>query len=320
MAVIRRILVLRAGALGDSILTMPALDALFRMYPSAQVEVVGNVAFRELGAVSREALHTVEEPPFDTLFSAGASDALREVDLLILLSTRELEMASQRIAGPKIISASPYPPPGVHAASWLLETVESPETRAATWATARQLPPEWRLRVSESDRASARAHLTALGMPHPVVIHPGAGAVWKRWPAERFAALAEGLDSDGHDILLTAGPADVEPIVQLGSRWAILQEAPLWHLAAILSEASLVIGNDSGVTHLAGAVGTHTLALFGPTDPVAWRPLGPSHILRRCTRRTTRQGEIRVCDDPYCMEALALEEVRTAAREVLGHQ
>jgi ADP-heptose:LPS heptosyltransferase len=81
----------------------------------------------------------------------------------------------------------------------------------------------------------------------------------------------------------------------------------------VLAHASLVVGNDSGVTHLAAVAGAPVVALFGPTDPALWRPLGDALVLRRCDRRATEEAPIRVCDDPACVQAITVEEVLRAA-------
>jgi ADP-heptose:LPS heptosyltransferase len=83
-------------------------------------------------------------------------------------------------------------------------------------------------------------------------------------------------------------------------------------LGALLSHAAVYLGNDSGVTHLAGVSGAPVVALFGPTDPVQWRPLGDVVVLRRCTTSAGSGNRIRVCDDPACMQAISVDDVLEA--------
>jgi len=103
-----------------------------------------------------------------------------------------------------------------------------------------------------------------LVQPEPfAVIHPFSGSPRKNWPLERFRELAVRLG----DVRWTAGPEEVLPEAERFEN--------LYDLACWLKRASLYIGNDSGITHLAAAVGVPALALFGPTDPAVWAPRGP---------------------------------------------
>ena len=106
-----------------------------------------------------------------------------------------------------------------------------------------------------------------------LAIHPGSGSPAKNWPAERFAEAARRL-SGGRPWLLLRGPAEEESAAWPGA--VVAREWPLRPLGAALSRAGLVLGNDSGVAHLAAASGAPTLTLFGPTDPALWAPVGRS--------------------------------------------
>jgi ADP-heptose:LPS heptosyltransferase len=117
---------------------------------------------------------------------------------------------------------------------------------------------------------------------HPVVIFPGSGNPAKNWPAEKFAALASTL-SKRASVAVILGPAESSLKSIFRDRGvAALKDLDLPTVAAIARLAAAFVGNDSGVSHLAAAVGTAGLAIFGPTDPARWRPLGGRiDILRR---------------------------------------
>ncbi|HET6897513.1 MAG TPA: glycosyltransferase family 9 protein, partial [Vicinamibacteria bacterium] len=140
--------------------------------------------------------------------------------------------------------------------------------------------------------------------PKFVAIHPGSGAPRKNWPAQRFAALAERLAA-GQRFLLLEGPADGDSAAPAsGLPGAVrARDLPPRVLGAVLARAGLYVGNDSGVSHLAAAWGAPVLALFGPTDPAQWAPVGP------------RVTVLRARDEK--MESLELADVERAAREVL---
>lgn len=118
----------------------------------------------------------------------------------------------------------------------------------------------------------------------PIICHIGAGAHAKRWPLEHFLALAAALEQTGTDVILIAGEAEAEQLspdlrAQLeraGGRFIF----ELAELADLLRTARLIIGNDSGPAHLGAQLGIPVLALFGPTDPGQWGPVGPAvHVL-----------------------------------------
>jgi len=119
----------------------------------------------------------------------------------------------------------------------------------------------------------------------PVLIHPGSGGRAKCWPLGCFLDLAQRLSADGLPVAFLVGPAELDnwPQADLTALEAV---APLVRqpssddLVALLSAARAFIGNDAGPTHLAAILGTFTVALFGPTSPAVWRPLGPNvHVL-----------------------------------------
>ncbi|HLZ61120.1 MAG TPA: glycosyltransferase family 9 protein [Ktedonosporobacter sp.] len=118
----------------------------------------------------------------------------------------------------------------------------------------------------------------------PIAIHPGSGGARKCWPIASFAAVIRALWQRETPVLLLAGPADRERLATLMSMIAqpprptllkLLVDLPLLELAQHLQLCRGYLGNDSGITHLASMLGIPTLALFGPSDPLIWRPCGP---------------------------------------------
>jgi ADP-heptose:LPS heptosyltransferase len=113
-----------------------------------------------------------------------------------------------------------------------------------------------------------------------IVVHPGAGKLPNRWPAERFGDVANALVAAGHRVVTAAGPGETGLLERLNRRARRpLQRIPACSvrvLGGVLKEADLVLVNDTGVLHLGAAVGTPVLALFGPTDPAIWCPAAPA--------------------------------------------
>jgi hypothetical protein len=142
-------------------------------------------------------------------------------------------------------------------------------------------PAPWPVPPSLAARA-ARELEKAAALPSPSarygIIHPGSGSPAKCWPAERFVELARRLAGQGLTPVLVLGPVELETWRQdtavSRSGLPVLTAPPLGVLAGVLAGATLYVGNDSGVSHLAAAVGAKTLALFGPTVVDHFRPVG----------------------------------------------
>jgi heptosyltransferase-3 len=195
-------------------------------------------------------------------------------------------------SGARVIAKSPLPPTdGPHAARWLADAV------GALGADPALAPPL--LRATAEEEAGARKWLERLG-PRFLALHPGSGSPRKNWPAERYAALVAALSPD-RPWLLVDGPADTEAAALLSRLPSVVvaRELPVRILGAVLARAGLYVGNDSGVSHLAAAFGAPTLALFGPSDPRQWSPVGP-HV-----------AVVRSPDG--AMSGLGLDEVMAAA-------
>ena len=131
----------------------------------------------------------------------------------------------------------------------------------------------------------ARVYLEACALPQDqpiVLLHPGSGSMHKCMSPERMASLVQGLQRSGMRPLILEGPTDhdmVERVLAVSDvHPVVLQGLDLSLLAGILTWIDVYVGHDSGVTHLAAALGVRTLAIFGPTDHRRWAPLG-SHVM-----------------------------------------
>ncbi len=270
------LLVLRPGAIGDTLLTMPSLAALRGRFPGAEITVVGNQAPLSLGhAAGFLDRHDAFGAAWvSDLFGDEPTPALRtrldRFDLGIVwmhaveaasdLAAR-LERAGVREALPLV--SFPEPRSGRHLADHLVDTL---------------------LPLGITGPRPAVTLRPGVERPHPLpaplaVFHPGAGGRHKRWPGERFAALADRFAASGWDVAVTRGPADEDAVAIFRSRLLLANPAdlgglPLDELARILTRASLFVGNDSGMTHLAALLDVPTVAIFGPFDPSYWAPIG----------------------------------------------
>ena len=108
-----------------------------------------------------------------------------------------------------------------------------------------------------------------------LIVHPGSGGQRKRWRAEGFRQVAEWWRNSGdREVLILLGPAETEEAEYWRRCGHVETSLALPQVASILTRASCYLGNDSGVSHLAGAVGVHGIVIFGPTRPEQWCPLG----------------------------------------------
>ena len=333
-----RILVMRGGALGDFVLGLPALRALRGAFPRASLELIAPSAVLPLASALADAVTPLERAEVAALFGDAGSlpegivARHRGLDL-VALWLADLDGSVRRnfeVLGARRLLWSPaLPPPGRHAADHLLATLEPLGLLApsVTASSPRRLGvPVVRPSAAAKQNAFALWRDLGLSAGRPVVaVHPGSGGDWKRWPAERFAQVADRLAEEGVGVVVIQGPADAEVVGQLlarvrGRRPPVVSGLGVEDLAAFLSLAACYLGNDSGVTHLAAAVGTPTVAIFGPTDPGQWGPRGPNVLVLRAERECVpcgREGGAR-CRDRACLELVSVEQVVEAMRACAG--
>jgi heptosyltransferase-2 len=276
-----RILVIRGGAIGDFILTLPALRLLRDAFPAAHIEIIG---YRHIVALA--------EGRF-TRMRAGRSNLARLPDSsrAAARSTRNWSNTSARFSRWSAISSTPD---GIFERNlercgvkhFLQAHVKIDDSAHATHQLARPLEglalylDEAAPIVfpSDADRQFAEEFLKEQIEPM-VAIHPGSGSPRKNWPLSHWRELLGTLLAERGRVLVIGGEADHTLLDQLrmefGSRLLIAQDLPLPALAAILQQCAQFIGHDSGISHLAASVGTQCLLLFGPTDPQVWAPTNP---------------------------------------------
>jgi ADP-heptose:LPS heptosyltransferase len=245
------------------------------------------------------ALDGAEMAPFlgGELPSASLAAALRADAVLAFTESADLRARLRPLAS-RLLSWRPRPDPGQHASTWLA----TPTRRLG--GHPRSDPGSFVFSPDEDRAAREAASSLAPGF---LAVHPGSGSPAKNWPADRLAALVDTLGG-GRPWLLVVGPADeeaAEPLCRCPGALPF-REPPVRVLGAVLGRAGLYVGNDSGVSHLAAAAGAPTLALFGPTDPAVWSPVG-----RRV--ETVRSPDRR-------MDGLDLASVRAAAARLLARQ
>ncbi len=262
------VVVVFPGALGDLLLALPALRALRARHAGARVTAVVNQPLRGLVEVAGVADVTA---PLD---GAAAALLFGGEELPPWLAGRpfvyswlgggddEMRARVGAAAGGARFFAVERGPSPTHAAVAYARAVRAPGGPGVLATAARLRPP-----------SSSAAGALLARLPGPLLaLHPGAGGRAKRWDVAGFVQVAHWWRSRGGSVIAIAGPAEAGEPPALGAPEA--RDWPLEDLAAVLAGAALYLGNDSGVSHLAGAVGAAGVVLFGPTDPRRWRPLG----------------------------------------------
>ena len=283
----RSILVIRGGAIGDFLLTLPALRLLREGFPDCRIEIVG---YRHICSVAEgrfyaDAVRSIEYAPMAGFFNPR-SDLDPELSayfasfgqiICYLFDPDGFFEGNLRRCGVKnLICGDPRISDSRHAVHQLASPLES--LALFLEDSSVEIFP------SEEDAAEAERLLAGCRMPL-VAVHPGSGSSKKNWPLPAWIELLSQLCDTKASILVVSGESDVERVAGLkeafGSRLVFLDHLPLHILGAVLQRCSFFIGHDSGISHLAAAAGTECLLLFGPTDPAVWAPANPDvNVLR----------------------------------------
>ncbi len=256
---------------------------------------------------------------FDTAFILRRS-LTRTILLTVAGLPRRIGFANRK-SGWLLTDRVQAPPPLTHKAHAYFRLLEP--------VGLSQPPESYRYVSSEQERAEALSLLRDHGLPNGnpiVVLHPGANWPHKRWLPDRFAELANRLmQQRTRAIVITGSPEDQALARQVASRMQtppidLVGKTTLRRVAACLEQASLVVSNDTGVLHVASALGRPVVALYGPTSPTITGPLGDP-------RRTVVIHHPDCCPKIPCfrpdhpgypgMAAVSVEEVYTAAETLL---
>ncbi len=330
-----RILIIHKGGLGDFILCLPAFGSIRRYYPEARIELMGYPRILQLveGRWYVDQGNSIDQAGLGSYYlkDGKLNGALSRYfggfhrAFLFLQDRGKIFSDNIRKTGiGGVFPISPRPEKGrrIHVIDHMLSSLSS-----------MGIPPGGsipRIFLLEEDRWFAEEWLREgndyEGVEKGVVaIHPGSGSRKKLWPIENFLDLAARIASDLRlRTILFIGPAEreylgsgLERMRSISPMWA--EDLPLIHVASLLDRCRCYIGNDSGITHLAAAVGIPTIALFGPTDPEIWGPRGERvAILRKnpgCSPCT--EEELGRCNQRRCVELIEVEEVMEGARKLM---
>ena len=328
----RKIIMIHPGALGDVLLAVPAMVRLRSRFPNHRLVLCAGEQIARLLLACRiiDAWTSMQGQICADLFAGDHSAAgqvqawLENCDLAIAWTKDldgKLSESLKAVGVREVIVRSPFSTAirATHQCDRFLEAInEAPsDDEGAVLLT-----------VTENLLHLGRTCLDAAGISigqSLAVIHPGSGSALKCVEPEILASVVIALQISGVTPVVLEGPADQEPVERLIQSCVtlpiVLKARDVLTVAGVLAQAGLFVGQDSGITHMAGLMGVRTVALFGPTDPARWAPRG-SHI-------TVVQGvpclcqswdDVRRCEEKPCLKmpqdhlvALCLAHLKEAA-------
>ena len=296
-----KILVVRGGAIGDFILTLPVFSALRVQFPKARLEVLGYpqvVALAQAGGLV-DAFRSIEARALAGFFARGG--------------TLDSEL-QEYFAGFNIVISYLYDPDGIFQANvarcskaQFICGPHRPDEQRGIHATEVFLKPLERLAVFAAD-ATPQLQIPGASKPHMLAVHPGSGSERKNWPEEKWSELLPQLVRDhAFNLLLIGGEAEGDRVHRLTSQLAgqkveIAQNLPLIELAQRLAGCRLFLGHDSGISHLAAALRVRSIVLLGESSEAVWRPKGTN---------------VSIIKSEGGLQALPLSRVSQALRDVM---
>jgi heptosyltransferase III len=330
----KNVLVIKLRYIGDVLLATPTLRAIKAAYPEARLTMLVTAGTEDLlrNHPDVDRIMTVEKDSFAAQWRLISELRRLRCDSVIDLTDGDRSAWLSRLSGAS--RRIGFNDEGRWRGRCYSHVVQS----TARHRIDRDLDALTPLSISASDRTprlfltsederQAEQLLDRLGL-NPMapfaVIQPGARYWFKAWPVDRFAELADRLAVVfGYRVLIGGSRQDCQVAEQIASLATskpvvLAGQAPLRTFAAVVKKAALFVGNDSGAMHIAAAVGTPIVALFGPSNPAEWGPRGSRVEViykdvdcRACFHPTCERG------DQNCMRLIAVEEVWAAARRMV---
>jgi predicted lipopolysaccharide heptosyltransferase III len=337
MAAMQKILIIKLRYIGDVLLATPTVRAIKAARPDVRVTMMVNRGTEDVlsGNPDMDEIVVLDKGSLAAQWRHIAQLRRRQFDTVIDLTDGDRSAFLSWISGAPIrigfndehrwrgryYTEVVQPVPGVrHRIDRDLEALKPMSIQAGSKDPQLWLTPE--------EENSADQLLDQLGVQRAqsiVILQPGARYWFKAWPPERFAELADQLTSRyGCQVLIGGSHQDIDLAQQIRqmakSRPIIMAgRTTIKQFAAVAKKSGLFVGSDSGAMHIASAVGTPVVALFGPSSPREWGPRGgPVEVLykgldcRSCFHPTCTRGE------ENCMRLIAVDEVMSASSHLMG--
>jgi lipopolysaccharide heptosyltransferase II len=320
----RNILIIKPGAVGDLLQMTPVIRALRRTYPDAKITLM--VGAESTATLFRNDPHLVRVMVHDrsrtSLFTTWTDLRKERFDLVLNFQRSNLRtwLLITAALPCRLLVYRKERQRSIHAVVNYLDTL------APLGIPATDLQLE--LFLDDASREFARDLFASRGLDERsvVALNPGATHTVNRWPAERFAELA---DLIAHSLpaktLIIGGPDDTALAEDIIARsrskpLSIAGRTSLLQLGAVLERCSLLVSGDTGPLHMATAVGTRVIALFGAADPDRTGPVGTGHRIVRAPSVACVPCRSRTCNNPVyreCMEKITAETVLAEVSDAL---
>jgi ADP-heptose:LPS heptosyltransferase len=321
------VLVIHQGALGDFILALPALETIRKAFPHAKSVIMGYPRILELveKRFYADEILSIDQKGMASFFvregvlDSQLSQYFETFDLIVVFGKEgggTIIGNLRRVCQGRILHIHSFPPwdEKVHLTDHLLKQFAQygfPESRSNP-----------KLHLKESDREWARDFWKSKGVTPEerskvLIFHPGSGSKKKDWPLDRFLNLAHTVqDQLGSRILIVLGPAEGPEVQRAFEGMKPNPPIPakgltLLQLASVMEGCRFFVGNDSGISHMAAALGLPTVVIFGPTDQRVWSPRGEkTFVVSRdiycspCSRERFFQ-----CKNLQCLRGIEIGEV-----------
>jgi ADP-heptose:LPS heptosyltransferase len=304
-----KLLIIHQGALGDVVLTFPAIIALRNKFDRVDILCQGQTGKLAVQLELIDEAYPLEAADFATLYSNQAAPGIKNLisqyaRFLVFSFSPDLEKAINRITDRPCLRIPSRPPvrDRIHVTEFIFQNLKRGGLIERT--DVNSVVSDWhKEQAHRIDRPPDRSK---------VVIHPGSGSVRKRWPLDRFIALAKVLENKGGRPHFVCGPAESDLIGEIQTHnQQVHHFSKLTDLARCLRTAGGYVGNDSGASHLAAFLGLPSVVIFGPADPMRWKPPGPRIKIVRPSLDCHPCFEIEPenCDEPECLADASLETV-----------
>jgi heptosyltransferase-3 len=331
-------LILRPGAIGDAIVTLPVIQNLRAHFPDAAhpsdawIELVVGGAAAELlrGRCAADQVASFDEARWAALFASDTSAAQKLLQrfqhvIFYIAGNTAAAVRLRSALGDRLTLWPPLPPSD--APTPICQHLQGALASLGI-APSAAFP---QITLTQDDHEFAQRYWRAHGLEGGqavIALHPGSGSVQKNWPVSRYAELAALLQRDGARLLIVAGPADGMPLAalraqlagdQLGREPLTTEGLILAQVASVLARCRCLVGNDSGIAHLAAALSVPTIAIFGPTDPAVWAPSGPAvTVLAPAVHCAPCPPEKRrLCATLDCLASISVHQVYQSIRHHL---
>ena len=340
---IDRVVVRTPNWVGDAVMCVPALRELKRIYPSAHITLVARPGAPDIfiDADFADEVIIYERAGLASVWQQISDWKKRRFDLAILFQNAFEAAAISFLArvpvrvgydsehrGFLLTHSIPLPTwkDQRHEVFYYLNIIHELERAISGTSSPETVEPEFALSVSEDRKLQARKLLREQGLDDTkplVLLCPGSvNSRAKRWPAERFAALADQFSAAATNVALIGSPGETdvsEKVRDLAQAKLLVLtgQTSMAEATALISIADVLITNDTGPAHIGPAVGTPTLVIFGPTNPATTRPFGPAGVVVReppdCAPCMLRDCPI----DHRCMTAIAPADIFARARKLM---